>query len=236
MHARVRCGEDAVKRLRGHAHQLTQALVGQVPLQPQPIQRHQFGNHEDNIGLPLYDVNKKTRNILDDVKTPRSVTSDAVDRPWLVQILAALAWTQDHGTHLTVLRPKGQKTTYYKVPVSARLRVALDALPQPHTGPVFPSVQVPRPDRRRLLVEEMFARRCRAVDIPFGRAVGGLTFHALRHTGASRMLNRGVDLKTVAEIGNWKNLAVLQRYLHPLGEARQAAVDAVGSGLAVTPR
>ena len=63
----------------------------------------------------------------------------------------------------------------------------------------------------------MFEARCRAVRIPFGRQVHGLTFHGLRHTGASRMLNQGVDIKTVAEIGNWKNLAVLQRYLHPIG-------------------
>jgi hypothetical protein len=32
--------------------------------------------------------------------------------------------------------------------------------------------------------------------------------------GASRMLNRRVGIKTAAEIGNWKNLALLQRYLH----------------------
>ena len=54
----------------------------------------------------------------------------------------------------------------------------------------------------------MFEQRCWSVRIPFGRAKGGMTFHSLRHTGASRMLNRGADIKTVAEIGNWKNLTI----------------------------
>jgi hypothetical protein len=35
---------------------------------------------------------------------------------------------QDHGTYITVLNPKAG--TGYKVPVSKRLRVALDALPK----------------------------------------------------------------------------------------------------------
>jgi len=160
----------------------------------------------------------------------RALVLCALDTLQRLGTVAALAWAQDHGTHLTVQRPKGRKTAYYRVPVSTRLRAALDALAaeqgQPH-GAIFRRYQAPREDRRRLLIETMFAARCRAVQIPFGRAEGGITFHSLRHTGASRMLNRGVDIKTVAEIGNWKNLAVLQRYLHPLGDARQAAVEAV---------
>jgi integrase len=55
-------------------------------------------------------------------------------------------------------------------------------------------------------------------------------FHCLRHTGASRMLAAGVDVKTVMEIGGWKNLAVMQRYLHPTDERKREAVNAIGKG------
>ena len=163
----------------------------------------------------------------------RALVLCALDTLQRLSTVAALEWAQDHGTHLTVQRPKGRKTVPYMVPVSARLRTALDALAEAQKREagsrtsVFASFQRERPDRRRLVIEEMFRARCEAVEIPFGRAKGGITFHCLRHTGASRMLNRGVDIKTVAEIGNWKNLAILQRYLHPIGDARQAAVEAV---------
>ena len=81
----------------------------------------------------------------------------------------------------------------------------------------------------RKRVEEAFTALCDRAGVLYGRAAGGITFHSLRHTGASRMLNRGVDIKTVAEIGNWRNLAVLQKYLHPIGDARERAVEQVGA-------
>jgi integrase len=169
----------------------------------------------------------------------RALVLCALDTLQRLSTVAAVSWDQDHGAHLTVLRPKGKSTTPYRVPVSTRLREALDAL-RAHQGKaardpgalVFPSFRSLADESgagTRMKVERMFEARCRAAEIPFGRKEGGLTFHALRHTGASRMLNRGVDIKTVAQIGNWKNLTVLERYLHPIGAALQEAVEAVGT-------
>ncbi len=61
-----------------------------------------------------------------------------------------------------------------------------------------------------------------------GRKTGRVSFHCLRHTGASRMLPSGADVKTVMEIGGWRNLKVMERYLHPTDERKKAAVDAIG--------
>ncbi len=74
----------------------------------------------------------------------------------------------------------------------------------------------------------MFGKACEAVRIPVGRNKGGVSFHVLRHTGASRMLAAGVDVKTVADIGGWTNLAVTNRYLHPTDQAKRRAVEAIG--------
>jgi integrase len=132
--------------------------------------------------------------------------------------VATLARAQDHGRYLTLLNAKAGT---YKVPVSTRLRKALDRL-------------TPDPDGRYIPLAHKditfrFEALCAEAKVTTGRAAGGVTFHSLRHTGASRMLAAGVDIKTVMRIGGWKNLVILQRYLHPTDEAAIAAVEAIAS-------
>ena len=40
------------------------------------------------------------------------------------------------------------------------------------------------------------------------------TWHCLRHTWATRLLQKGVDVKTVQEMGGWKTIAMVMRYTH----------------------
>lgn len=124
---------------------------------------------------------------------------------------------QAQGASLTLLNAKAGT---YRVPVSARLRKALDAVPEAGRPLYFPfTVKA---------FDERFTALVAAAKIPHGRAAGGITFHCLRHTGASRMLAAGVDIKTVMLVGGWHNLAVLQRYLHPTEDHQRAAVEAIG--------
>jgi integrase len=147
----------------------------------------------------------------------------ALDTLLRLSSAVALRREQDHGSYLTVLNPK---TRGYEVPVSRRLRKALDTVPA-KSGWMFPSFQGGSALRRGRRVYEAFCEACRRARIPLGRATGGLTFHALRHTGASRMLAAGVDVQTVRELGGWSSLVMLQRYLHPTAAHKRAAVEAV---------
>jgi hypothetical protein len=61
----------------------------------------------------------------------RALIVCALDTLRRLSNVAALMRAQDHGTYITVLNPKAG--TGYKVPVSKRLRVALDALPKKGT-------------------------------------------------------------------------------------------------------
>lgn len=126
---------------------------------------------------------------------------------------------QDHGTYLF----SDTKTDAIRIPVSRRLRTALNALPVdgPHFFPSHAGASSHPTDR-------MFAAACDRAVIPQGRRTGGISFHCLRHTGASRMLEAGVDVKIVMEIGGWKNLKVLERYLHPSEDRKRAAVNTIG--------
>jgi site-specific recombinase XerD len=53
----------------------------------------------------------------------------------------------------------------------------------------------------------------------------GYTWHANRHTFASRLVMKGVDLRTVQELGGWKTLSMVQRYSHLAPSHLQAAVE-----------
>jgi integrase len=154
----------------------------------------------------------------------------ALDTLQRLSNVANLERAQDHRTYVTVLNPKVKG---YKVPVSSRLRKALDvharSLPKDERF-YFPSIRGATDDATRKNVREMFMTLCVKAHIPAGRKSGGLSFHSLRHTGASRMLTVGkVDIKTVAEIGGWADIKVLQRYLHPTDTQRRAAVETIGA-------
>lgn len=146
----------------------------------------------------------------------------ALDTLQRLSSVADLRRAQDHGTYITFLNTK---TTGGRVPVSSRLRAALDAhlatLP-PKGAYVFPAFQGGSVGSRRNLVIRHFAAACEAAEIH------GFTFHGLRHTGASRMLAAKVDIETVRRIGGWANYDVLRRYLHPEEQAASAAVETIG--------
>lgn len=129
-----------------------------------------------------------------------------------------LTRAQDHRTYLF----SDTKTTAIKIPISRRLRKALNALPMAGRS-YFPSYAHGTPNK----AIRMFEATCRRAKIPLGRETGGVSFHCLRHTGASRMLERGADVKTVMRIGGWTNLAVLERYLHPTDAAATRAVNSI---------
>jgi len=158
----------------------------------------------------------------------RAIFVAALDTLMRMGDILALQREQDHGKFLTVLNPKTGES--YQVPVSKRLRRALDRVPK--AGPFyFPhrrKAENPRDYRSGL--KQLLERACAACRPPitFGRKIGGLTFHALRHTGASRMVAAGVDLRTVQEIGGWTSLRQLSRYAHPTDQAKRRAVEAVG--------
>jgi integrase len=134
---------------------------------------------------------------------------------------------QDHGAYVF----SDTKTDAIRIPVSVRLRALLDALPA--NGPhFFPTYAGPS----NHATDKMFAAACRRARVTMGRRTGGISFHSLRHTGASRMLEAGADVKTVMEIGGWKNLKVLERYLHPSEDRKRAAVNTIGPHVPFTSK
>lgn len=139
-----------------------------------------------------------------------------------------LTRAQDHGTYLF----SDTKHRAVRIPIAKALRAALDALP--NTGPAyFPTYAA---DTQGQEAQRMFRQACRDGKVQTGRKTGGISFHCLRHTGATRMLAAGVDIETVRQIGGWSSLTILKRYLHPADDAKRAAVETIGAGNAATQK
>ncbi len=51
------------------------------------------------------------------------------------------------------------------------------------------------------------------------------TWHCLRHTFISRLVMKGVDLRTVQELAGHKTIAMTVRYAHLAPEHNQAAIE-----------
>jgi integrase len=95
------------------------------------------------------------------------------------------------------------------------------------TGYIFPERREGTPAERRNRIKLMLRWACQKAKVPYGRKVGGITFHSFRHTGASRMLEAGVDPRTVQEIGGWASLSQVMRYTHPTEATKRNAVEQI---------
>lgn len=93
-------------------------------------------------------------------------------------------------------------------------------------GPALPSAYVfPAPNGRPMSEPALWHRWRKVTD---RAGVRPLRFHDCRHTAATQMLARGVDVKTVSAIlGHAKPSITLNLYSHVLEEMQERAVWAV---------
>lgn len=168
----------------------------------------------------------------------RALVLCALDTLMRLSDVVNLRRDQDRGAYLIVADPK---VAPYQVPVSVRLRGALDALPKkgPYYFPHRRRAENPRDYRGS--VADMLEAGCKAADIPYGRprqkpgkkpTPAGLTFHGLRHTAASRLVDQGVSLRIIQELGGWQSLRQLERYAHPTETSKRRAVEQIGEATA----
>jgi site-specific recombinase XerD len=168
---------------------------------------------------------------LPSVRRPLVVLAINTGLRWSEQ--AALRWQDvDPLTGFLTVR-LGKNGQSRRVPLNSAATSALQALAALRQRPEDPAEQVCR-------------AAYRTVSREFGRAVGaaqatlrasdqreeaarldGVTWHALRHTFASRLVAAGVDLRTVQELGGWRTLSMVQRYAHLSPGHLVAAVERI---------
>ena len=99
------------------------------------------------------------------------------------------------------------------VPMNSLVREALQHLPR-RSEWVF----APRSGKQYTAVRG-FRAACQKANLE------DVTPHTLRHTFATRLIENGVDLRTVQELGGWSSLKMLERYGHVTPSRKAAAVE-----------
>jgi integrase len=82
---------------------------------------------------------------------------------------------------------------------------------------VFPSQVGTKRDGMNLLRSFHLARSKAGIE--------KLRFHDLRHTFATRLVQKGVDLYTVQKLGRWRSTAMIMRYAHHNAESLRPGIE-----------
>lgn len=175
---------------------------------------------------PRVVTREEETRMLDKARTAeeRALVILAVDTIMRLSDVTQLRRDRDNGDSIHVEAPKIDP---YDVPLSTRARHALDALPV--RGPFFfPRRWSGEGGISANTAWRIFKRLCEDAGVVVGRKARGVTFHSLRHTGTTRMLDEGVSPIDVMEIGGWSDLRQLARYGHGSREGKAHAVNLIG--------
>lgn len=190
-------------------------------------------------GLRRFRVEEMEPRVLtpDEEQRLLAVACDA-DKAWLVMgidtlmrlsNIVFLKWAQVK-LNQRVIVPLNAKVSHDAVPISSRLAAALRALGEPDSQFVFHAFHVrgKGPTAAKNIAIRRFDLLCQQAVIPHGRAADGVTFHCLRHTGATRALQRGASVRTVMKLGGWKDERSVMRYVHASDADVRAAAESIG--------
>lgn len=112
---------------------------------------------------------------------------------------------------------KGHKII--KIPISQKLMQVFESLPQinefvfynPDTGTNYK------------YIDEGFNNACKRAGIK------NFTFHCLRHTVATRLVEKNIDIRVVQELLAHSSINTTQRYMHPTPKRKLEAIEVLNS-------
>lgn len=119
--------------------------------------------------------------------------------------------------YIKILKTKNNRTR--RIPLSDKLKKILKELPK-ISEYVFSN---PQTKTKYTDIDNVFSRAVKKSGIKH------ITFHQLRHTAATRMVERGIDLIVVKEILGHEDISTTQRYSHPVPERTQEAINILNS-------
>jgi integrase len=132
-----------------------------------------------------------------------------------------LKWTQiDFGTRkIRVEKTKSGKVRF--ININTPLFQELQRLKSQNGNNPYVLTD-PRTEKPMLRVTRSFKTACKRAEIQ------GLRLYDLRHTFASRLIQRGADIETARELLGHSSVRLTQRYTHSNDEMKQRAVELLG--------
>jgi integrase len=116
------------------------------------------------------------------------------------------------------------------VPINSRVKeILIERFGRRTSKYVFPSPDGKKP---RYQYAKTFRRIAESLGLAYGLKTGhGFTMHSTRHSAATRMLRKGVDMKTVQEIVGHSNATMTLIYSHATSKSRKSAVEQLVRGV-----
>lgn len=124
-----------------------------------------------------------------------------------------LKWVNVQNGYIELLKTKTNKPR--KIPISKKLQGVFDGIEKtseyvftnPHTKQPFTNV-----DKAFKALKNK-------------SSITSFCFHDFRHTAATRMVEKGIDLTTVQDLLGHTSINTTMRYAHPVPENKQKAID-----------
>jgi integrase len=191
------------------------AIAWDLFMDPNPVRKVKFFR-EFNIGVRVLSPEEEEKLLQNAVPYIQDLVRFALNTGLRIGEIFSLRWSHvDWENHiLNVFAPKTGKTR--DVPINAEALKVLQAwnlakknefvFYNPATGKPFVDLKAG------------FSLACEKAEI------SGVTWHTLRHTFASRLLDRGVDIITVKELLGHSSVTVTMRYTHTNLDSKRAAV------------
>jgi integrase len=158
----------------------------------------------------------------------RAFVVTALDTLLRLGSLLTLKWEQVKFDQRVIVALNAKVSTRPK-PITSRMYITLKDLPRtsPYVfGQFYTQGKGKTSPKNR--ATRRFDALCEIANVPHGRAVNGVTIHSLRHTGATRALQAGHSPRAVMELGGWRNLKTVLRYLHAADTDVHAAAESIG--------
>jgi len=171
--------------------------VATVQFVKEPRQRHRFLEPEEENRLLGVSPEPLRTIILVGIYCGLRIHSEALTLLWQhIDLVRG---------HLTVEAAYAKNGKTRTVPLNSVVRRALESLKARRTADY---VFVKRDGARYTSVRNGFDTACQQAGLK------DVTPHTLRHTFATRLIENGVDLRTVQELGGWSSIKMLERYGH----------------------
>jgi integrase len=195
------------------------AITWDLFLELNPVRKVKFFR-EFNTGLRVLSPEEEERLLQNAAPYVQDVIRFALNTGLRIGEVFSLRWSQVDWENkiLNVFAPKTEKMR--EIPVNAETLKVLQAwrlgmknefvFYNPETGKPFVDLKAG------------LALACRKAGI------SGVSWHTLRHTFASRLVDRGVDIVTVKELLGHSSITVTMRYTHTNLENKRAAVEKLG--------
>jgi integrase len=132
----------------------------------------------------------------------------------------SLRWEDTTGGFLRFVDTKNGRPR--RLPITARIAEILASVPRRGGDFVFVSWRT-RARYKCVLTGFKAALKDAGIDPT------GVVIHTLRHTALSRMMDAGLDVRTIMEVSGHRSLGMLERYTHPTEQRKADALNTYGT-------